>query len=510
MSENITIQVYRYDPEKDTEGGLVQYSLLKLPGMRILGALKALNDQGHNISYRYNCEEWECGSCAVYINGNKSVLACKTEVQDKMVIEPVPDMKVLKDLIVDREKENKKQAELYNLPTTKIGSDLAYEVQNSMWQAITCMECGICLASCPVLHPAGGSYTYSGPEYMIQLFRTELDTRVEKHTLEISKKEGIWECTVCRHCVENCPQNIPILDQILYLRNKIIDEKGELVPPEIRDLNERLFRTKNPYGKPKKRRSDWAEGLNVPDMQDGPQDILFFVGSEQCYNPRDQEIAKAMVDVFRSMKIGFGTLGTDEADAGESALSTGEQALFEELSEINIKSIQKSKFKAIVTASPHDYHVVKNEYPKFGGNFNVLHYTEFIDEMIRSKKLKFANKCDKSVVYHDPCFLGRYNQIFDAPRNVLKAIPELNLVEMNKNRENAECCGGGGGGAFIDIPAGERIPERRVAQALETGAQILAVACPFCLAMFEDAAKTLRCESKIEIKHIIELVRDAL
>ncbi|MDZ7832595.1 MAG: 2Fe-2S iron-sulfur cluster-binding protein [Desulfobacterales bacterium] len=231
MSENINIKIYRYDPEKDAEGGLEQYSLSKLPGMRILGALKALNDHGHNISYRYNCEEWECGSCAVYINGKKSVLACKTEVQDGMVIEPVPDLKVLKDLIVDREKENKKQAELYKVPGTKIGSELSYEVQNKMWKAITCMECGVCLSSCPVLHPTGGSYTYSGPEFMVQLFRTELDTRVDKNSLETSKKEGIWECTACRHCVENCPQDIPILDQILYLRNKIIDEKGKLVPP---------------------------------------------------------------------------------------------------------------------------------------------------------------------------------------------------------------------------------------------------------------------------------------
>jgi len=510
MSENITVKIYRYDPEKDAEGGLEQYSFSKLPGMRILGALKALNDQGHNISYRYNCEEWECGSCAVYINGKKSVLACKTEVQDGMVIEPVPDSKVLKDLIVDREKENKKQAELYKVPGTKIGSELSYEVQNKMWKAITCMECGVCLSSCPVLHPTGGSYTYSGPEFMVQLFRTELDTRVDKNSLETSKKEGIWECTACRHCVENCPQDIPILDQILYLRNKIIDEKGKLVPPEIRDLNERLFKTKNPYGKPKKRRSDWAEGLNVPDIQAGQQDILFFVGSEQCYNPRDQETAKALVDIFRNIKIDFGTLGNVEADAGEYALSTGEEALFEELAELNIKSIQKAKFKAVVTVSPHDYHVMKNDYPKLGGDFNVLHFTEFLNEMIQDNKLKLGQNFNKKVVYHDPCFLGRYNKIFDAPRNILKAIPGLNLVEMNKIREDSECCGGGGGGAFIDIPAGERISERRVAQALETGAEILAVACPFCMAMFEDAVKALRCEDTIEVKNIAEIVRDAL
>ncbi|MDZ7832596.1 MAG: (Fe-S)-binding protein [Desulfobacterales bacterium] len=234
------------------------------------------------------------------------------------------------------------------------------------------------------------------------------------------------------------------------------------------------------------------------------------MGSEQCYNPRDQETARALVDIFRNIKIDFGTLGNVEADAGEYALSTGEEALFEELAELNIKSIQKAKFKAVVTVSPHDYHVMKNEYPKLGGDFNVLHFTEFLNEMIQDNKLKLGQNFNKKVVYHDPCFLGRYNKMFDAPRNVLKAIPGLNLVEMSKIREDSECCGGGGGGAFIDIPAGERISERRVAQALETGAEILAVACPFCMAMFEDAVKALRCEDKIEVKNIAEIVRDAL
>lgn len=510
MSEQITIQVYRYDPEKDKEGRLVEYTLTKTPGLRILGGFKALNNEGHNIAYRYNCEEWECGSCAVFINGNKPALACKTEIQDGMVIEPIPDVEVLKDLIVDREKENKKQAELYMLPSTPKESVLPFDIQNKMWEAITCMECGICLASCPVLHTTGGSYTYSGPEYMVQLYRTELDTRYDKNSLQASKNEGIWECTACGHCVENCPQNIKILDQILFLRNQIMDEKGEFVPPEIRDLNERLFRTNNPYGKPKKRRSDWAKDLEVSDIKSESKDILYFVGSEQCFNPRDQEVAQAMVDVFRNMKVGFGTLGNSEADSGESALSTGEEALFEELAEINIKSFQKTKFKAIVATSPHDYHVIKNEYPKLGGNFNVLHYTEFLDEMIKDNKLKLNKNINKTVVYHDPCFLGRYNQVYNAPRNVLKAIPGLNLNEMNKNLENGECCGGGGGGIFIDIPAGERIPERRVQQAIDAGAEIIAVSCPFCLAMFEDAVKTLRCEDKIEVKQIIELVRDAV
>lgn len=509
MPEGITVTVFRFNPEVDTEGRLETYSLEKEPGMRILGALKALNAQGHNIAYRYSCEEWECGSCAIRANGTP-VLACKTEIQDGMILEALPDLPVNRDLVVDRSKNFRKQAALYMLPATKCGSELSYEAQEQMWKAIVCMECDICLASCPILHTKGGSYVYSGPEFMVQLFRTEMDTRVDKKSLEVSCKEGIWECTTCNHCVQNCPQRIQIKDLIVDLRRYIIEKQGTRVPPTIRDLNENLFKHHNPYGKPKGKRMEWAEGLSIAAIKDTNKEWLYFIGCEQCFNTRDQDVARAMVEVFNGAKVDFAVLGNEEVNAGDAALMTGESGLFEELATINIENFKKYKVKSIVTTSPHDYNVIKNEYPKYGGTFEVIHYTQLLEDLLEQGKLTFSHKIEKTVTFHDPCFLGRYNSIYDPPRRVLEAIPGLKLVEMVKNRDQAECCGGGGGGNWLDIPAGERIADRRVRQAAEAGSDILVVVCPFCLAMFEDAVKTQGYEGKIEVKQLIELVKEAM
>lgn len=510
MAEIIKVKIWRFDPEEDQEGKFQEFMLEKdIPGMRILQALKALNErQAANISYRYSCEEWQCGSCAILVNGIPK-LACKEEIYDGDVLEPLSIFPVIKDLLVDRSKGFNKHRELANLPVTKTGKMLGYEAQAKLWESITCMQCDVCLASCPMLLTLGSSYKFSGPEFMIQLYRFAFDPRFEQDALGKSTEDGIWECFTCKQCEINCPQRIPITRDVAEIRAAIMETKPTLIPSTIRDLNRNLVNRGNEFGLSKWERTAWAEGLDVPPIRDGEKQLLYFVGCAEAADPRDRRVARAMVSVLRKAGVDFGILGEEEVCASDAALQTGETGLFEELARTNIGNFRKYNVKRIITTSPHVYHVIKNEYPKYGRNFEVLHYVQFLEELMEKGVLKPTKSIDKTVTYHDSCFLGRYNGIFDAPRKILRAIPGLKLVEMVKNREQAECCGGGGGGMWMEIPAGERVSERRVGQAVGTGAEILAVACPWCRSMFDDAIKTRDLEEKITVKHILELVDEA-
>lgn len=510
MAEMIKVKIWRFDPEKDQEGRLQDFVFEKdIPGMRILQALKALNErQEAGISYRYSCEEWQCGSCAILVNGIPR-LACKEEIHDGDILEPLPIFPVIKDLLVDRSKGFSKHKELANLPVAKTGKVLGYEAQSKLWESVTCMQCDICLASCPMLLTTGGSYRFSGPEFMIQLYRLAFDPRFDHGAVEKSVEDGVWECFSCKQCEINCPQRIPIARDVAEIRAAIMESKPTLIPTTIRDLNKNLLNRGNEFGLSKWERTTWAEGLDVPLIKDGTKQILYFVGCAEAADLRDRKVARAMVRVLRKAGIDFGILGEEEVCASDAALQTGESGLFEELARTNIANFKKYNVARIVTTSPHVYHVIKNEYPKYGGNFEVWHYVEFLSELIDKGLLRLTREVNKAVTYHDSCFLGRYNGVFDMPRKILQAIPGLKLVEMSKNREQAECCGGGGGGMWMEIPAGERVAEKRVAQAVETGAEILAVACPWCRSMFDDAIKSRNLEEKITVEHILELVDQA-
>lgn len=509
MSETIRIQIHRFDPEMDAVGRFETYRIEKSPSMRVLSAIGSLNTAGANIAIRYYCEEFHCGSCAVRINGVPK-LACKTEVMDGMIIEPLPDFPLIKDLLVDRSGHQAQHRALDSEPEQPSGSALDYDSVTRLWKSVICIRCGICLASCPVLRCRGGGYSYIGPEFMVSLFRSEFDPRIEKNSRANASRKGLWECRLCGHCEENCPQSIPIPELILRLREKTNENEGTLVPSSIRDVNERLLKTHNPFGREPRDRIAWGEGLKIPHIRHAVGALLYFVGCDQSFNPRDRKVARAMIDVFEKSGVEFATLGADEVNAGDPAFVTGNRRLFAALAEINIQNFKKHGVTRIVTTSPHDFNLIKNEYPARGGEFQVLHYTQLLEELILSGKLKFKTGIEKTVAFHDPCYLGRYNDLYEPSRNVLKAIPGLKLVEISPNRQQAECCGGGGGGNWMALSAGERVSERRLRQASETGADTIAVACPHCLFMFEEAVKSQGCERQIEIKQVIELVDQAI
>ncbi len=511
MGETIRVEIFRFDPESEASGSFKEYTLEKdVPGMRILMALNALNQkQEANISYRFSCEEWQCGSCAIQVNGVPK-LACKEEIHDGDRLEPLPVFPVIKDLMVDLSQSFEKHVELARLKVKETGDPLDYDTQSRLWESINCMQCDICVASCPMMLTTGNSYSYTGQEYMIQLYRMEFDPRYESEALRKTIEDGLWECFTCRQCENNCPQRIPLTKNMVDLRSRVMEKDPTLLPPTIRDLNENLFKHGNEFGVPRFKRTEWTGELEVPQLQDGEKEYLYFVGCSESSDQLNQAAARAMVNVLNRLQISYGILGEEEVCASDAALQTGEVDLFEELAETNIKTFKKYNVSRVITSSPHVYHIIKNEYPQYGGEYEVMHYVQLLEKALKEGKLEFNQSINQTVTYHDPCFLGRYNEIYEAPRKVLQGLPGVELVEMEKNREQAECCGGGGGGMWMEIPPGERVSERRVQQAADTGAGVLVVACPWCCSMFDDAIKNKGLEEKLQVKHILELIDEAL
>jgi len=285
-----------------------------------------------------------------------------------------------------------------------------------------------------------------------------------------------------------------------------MQEKPTLLPPTIRDLNENLLKHGHEYGLNKWARTSWAEDLDIPLVQEDNKEVLFFVGCAESADDRDKKVARAMVSVLRKAGIDFGILGQEEVCASDASLQTGETDLFEELARINIDNFKKYGVKRIITTSPHVYHVIKNEYPRFGGDFEVLHYIQLLEELLEKGSIKFAGELEQVVTYHDPCRLGRLSGIYDAPRKLIEAIPGLELKEMPRSRENALCCGTTG---WMNCSScSKAIQVERLAEASDTGAGTLVTACPKCQIHFRCAKSAFDLE--IEITDLYDMVADRI
>lgn len=339
-----------------------------------------------------------------------------------------------------------------------------------------------------------------------------------KHFLEKSKSftrdliDNYYLCSTCGYCKQVCPTEIDLTDLFVTVRSKIVEEGG-FVSPKVRDFLEYIYKYGNPWGELRKKRHKWAENLAISQYEPS-HEFLYYVGCVGSYDTRAQDAAKALADVMLKSRISFGILGAKENCDGNEVNKLGEKGLFESLADSNIQLFKKLKVRKIVTLSPHAYNAIKNDYPKFGGNFEVAHYTQLLRDLIKSRKLDLSKGFGAKlrVTYHDPCFLGRWNKEYAAPREILDVIPNVELVEMGRNKENAFCCGGGSGNFYTDFLGGtENSPSRiRIREASETGADILAVSCPSCLIMFEDALKTEGLEGKMTIKDISEIVKDVI
>ncbi|MDH5447885.1 MAG: (Fe-S)-binding protein [Candidatus Bathyarchaeota archaeon] len=357
---------------------------------------------------------------------------------------------------------------------------------------LECIHCGICTGSCPVARKANLNVR----KYMREI--------AVSGKLTIHPQNELWSCTTCATCGVRCPKEINPYDFLIDIRSLAV-EQGQIATT-LRDALESIFKNGNPWVRIRSKRSEWAQDLNIKHVSQGVE-FLYFVGCTPAYDPRVQDVAKSLVKCFEKAGVNFGTLGNEENCCGNEVYGMGEKGLFEFLVEENIKIFNKYDVKQVVTDCPHAYHSFKNRYGQT--SFEVMHYTQLLADLINKGKLTFSGELNKTVIYHDPCFIGKQNGIYDEPRKVIESIPGVNLVEFDRSRERSLCCEGGGGRMWIDIP-GERLAETRIKDAIETGAEILATACPFCLLTFEDAVKTTGLEGKIQVLDIAELLSRAI
>ena len=354
-----------------------------------------------------------------------------------------------------------------------------------------CIQCGKCTGGCPVS------------------VRSSLNIRklIYRSLIKIKDKNkdlGIWECTTCSTCSIRCPKGVNVVDYIIDLRSDEI-ERGK-VQPQVRDTLESVFKFGNPWGRVREKRADWIEENGVKIIQPGEKtEFLYFVGCTPCYDTRTQEVARAMVRVLKTASCDFSILGTRETCCGNEIKRMGEVGLFEMLIEDNSKLFKEISIKTLFTTSPHCYNTFKNEYP--GLDFAIEHYTTLINRFIKEGRINPEGKFERKVVFHDPCFLGKQNDVFEEPREILRAIPGIELVEFERSREKSLCCEGGGGRMWVESESEEeRLAVTRVKDAADLKVDVIATACPFCLLTLEDAIKTSNLEDKIKIMDIIEIL----
>jgi Fe-S oxidoreductase len=363
-----------------------------------------------------------------------------------------------------------------------------------------CYGCGKCVPVCPV--DMVGEY---GPRKLHRKVQTGLDLLTD---------DDLWLCTTCGNCLRVCPKEVDMMQIMPAVREAALTE-GAGVPGELQDVFEKTFRYGNALGENARRRAQWTRAAGVPvrilPSEPAPVDVLFYVEDYWSYHPRGQDAARAFARVATALGVDWAILGHEEKTVGDSQRLAGERGLFDSLVEDVTATLAKYEFTRIVTPDPHAFNALVREYPKRGHEFDVLHYTQLLAPLV--SQISWAKELDLKVTFHDPCYLGRHNGEYDAPRTLIEAIPGVELVEMGRCRENGYCCGGGGGGMWLDgftkNHAAERLSERRVREAAQTGAGVLVVCCPYEVSRFEDAAKSTG-NDQLQVKDIIELIDEAM
>ncbi len=359
-----------------------------------------------------------------------------------------------------------------------------------------CFQCGLCDTVCPWNRVRQFSIRKIIREATFGL--TEIDG------------EDIWRCTTCGRCPERCPRGVKQIEVGVSLRR--VASEYEIFPTSVRSARTArasLISEGNPLQGDRKKRSEWAKDLPVKSYSEG-MEALYFVGCYLSYDPRMKKVAVATANILNKAGVEFGILGDKENCCGESIRKIGSEKVFKNLAKENIKTFIDNGVKKIIVSSPHCYHTFKNEYPEFMVNFEVVHASQYIFELINAGRLELTKEYGKKVTYHDPCYLGRHNDIYDEPRDALNRVSGIKLVEMADSRKNSLCCGGGGGRIWMDTPMEERFSDLRLEQAVAVDAEVLVTACPYCITNFEESRLNLEYDDIIEIKDITEIINDVI
>lgn len=367
------------------------------------------------------------------------------------------------------------------------------------YDLLGCIQCGRCTGGCPVAMRT---------DLRVRCFM--YDTLNEERLEELSEKPEIWDCTTCYTCAARCPKGLEPLEVLIGLRSLQIEE-GK-VQPTVRDALESIFKDGNPWGSPRAKRLDWASDLEVEILEPEAEettDVLLFICCTDCYDPRVMKVAQALVKVLNAAGVGYGLIGEEESCCGSEVRRLGEEGLFEMCDEENVELLNSFNVNRIVAISPHCYNTLKKEY--HGIKVPVLHYTELVAELLEDGKLELPKEIAKVVTYHDPCFLGKQNDIYDEPRYIITRIPGVEFKEFDRCRERSLCCEGGGGKMWVESESKEeRLAEVRIEDAREMGAEIVTVACPLCLLTLEDATKVKGVDEEMQVMDILELLAEAL
>ena len=390
--------------------------------------------------------------------------------------------------------------------------------QREILDGYACAVCGRCTDVCP----ANISGKLLSPMHIVE--------NLKEHVLEVGPglaggvdeqetkpligrwipEEMLWDCLTCGACVQECPVGVEHIDTIVDMRRYLVMEKAEM-PETARNALQSMEQRGHPWRGTTYSRTDWAEGMNIKTLAEHPEaEVLFWVGCTAALEQRSQGVARSMASVLKRAEVDFAILGDEETCTGDPARRMGNEYLYQTMAQQNIETFKKYDVKKIVTTCPHCFNTIKNEYPHLGGNYEVMHYSQFVADLISEGKIRPVVELNETVAYHDSCYLGRHNGIYEAPRQIANAIPGLELVEMEQNREQGFCCGAGGGHMWIEESKGRRVNHIRTEHYLDTNAPTVGVSCPFCLQMFEEGIGSKGLQGEKQAKDLIELLDESL